>query len=521
MIRKMIHKIAFNAIKYTGGNPLSPQYWVQKLFGSGDSASGVHVDEFTAMKYSAFWSAVNIISGAVGFLPLVTFKRNKDNSRDRATNHAVYNLLHNRPNPYMSAQSFKETLTAHALVWGNAYAEIEYNNSMKPIALWPLLPNKTRCVWDKESDEFYFEVQQDSGTARLRFDQVYHLHGLGFNGITGYSVIEYAADNIGLNMATEKNASAFYANDSSPMGLLTTDSTLEKPVKDKVEEDWENKHKGLDRRYRIAVLHSGLKYQAVGIPAKDAQLLESRKQGVSDIARWFQIPPHMLADMDRATFSNIEHQGIEFVKMTLQRWLEKWKQEADYKLFSKPERWMYFTDFIIDMLLRGDSKTRAEVYQIALGGNNNPGFMTINEVRQRENLPPVDNGGDLFLPGYGAVKDNSDNTQNLFEGIWGRIVTKEVNAIRKALKKPETFKDWAGNFYKRHKTYAESIIFPAVSACFGDGHNPDFEINHYIDQRLIDVNAAFDNGTLEDLVSEWDIYEPEKRTKLLLQGIEQ
>lgn len=501
-----------NALKITGGNPQSPQYWIKKLFGAQPSITGIEVDEYTAMKYSAFWAAVNIISGAVGFLPLVTFRRNLDNSRDRATNLQVYNLLHNRPNPYMSAQTLKETLTAHALVWGNGFAEIQFNQAGKPIALWPLMPNRTRPLY--ENDKLVYEVTQDGEPTKLDFSQVLHVHGLGFDGLKGYSILEFAADSLGINLATDQNAGMFYKNGSCLSGYLYTDSPLKSEVKEELEKSWQDKYGG-EKKYRTAVLHSGLRYQGLGIPAKDAQLLESRKHGISDIARWFQIPPHMLADLERATFSNIEHQGIEFVTHTLQRWLQRWKHECDYKLFSQIEQGRYFTDFIVDMLLRGDSKTRAEVYQIALGGNNNPAYMTVNEVRQRENLPPVSEGNKLFMPGYGSQPDQ----QAMFEGIWGRVITKEVKAIRKALKHPENFTEWAEIFYEKHKSYMESIILPAVSACFGTANDAQKDIDRYIDQRRLDVITAFNDGSLSEKIEHWDIYEAENQTQLLLQGV--
>lgn len=499
-----------NAIKYSGYKLTGGDAWIRKLFVSPDPYD---INEDTALKYSAVWAAVNIISSSVGFLPLVTYKKTPDNSRDRATKHNVYRLLHDRPNPFMSSQTFKETLTSHLLLWGNAYAEIQMDGAMRPVALWPIPPSMVKPVLDIKTGSYYFEVSDvDAEKKVLQYNQVLHLHGLGFDGIQGYSVIRYAADSIGTNIAAEQNAATFFKNDSSPSGLLTTDTVLTKETKEGVEKGWEDKHKGLPNRYRIAVLHSGLKYQTIGIPARDAQLLESRKFGISDIARWFQVPPHMLGDLDRATFSNIEEQGIHFVSFTLQRWLQCWKHEVDYKLFSPSERDVYFTDFLIDMLLRGNSEMRAKVYQIALGGNNNPGYMTVNEVRQRENLPPIDTGDSLFLPQFGGESDNTD----LFTDIWSRIINKEIKAINKAAKKPDSFLDWAETFFESHGSFVDALILPAVKACYGSA--VAFPVDDYVSNRKEQVIDAFTNGTMNELIQSLQTTEPVNQSSKFIKG---
>jgi HK97 family phage portal protein len=484
-----------NAIKTGGGNPQAPQYWLKKLFGANTTISGMEMSEDIALKYSAVWAAVNIISGAVGFLPLLTHKRVGE-GKERAVNHKVYDLLKTRPNPYMDSHTFKEVLQAHALLWGNGYAEIEYDNRGTPIALWPLLPNQTE---PKVVDgKLTYVVHQTNGDVSLSYTQVLHLKGLGFDGIRGYPVIQYAAENIALGMAAEKNAAAFFGNDSSPTGVLTTDTALKLETKNQIEQAWEEKHKGLDKKYRIAVLHSGLKWQQMGVDAKSAQLLESRKFGINDIARWFNIPPHMLADLDRATFSNIEEQGINFVMWTLNKWLIKWSLECDYKLFNAAERKIYFTEFLTDALLRGNTESRYKAYQIGLGGNNNPGFITINEVRSKENLPPDPDGNKLFMPNYGGQKDLSAVTNS----AWQRIITKETKALRKALKKPEQFLQWADEFYAKHKEFAIAVLKPIFQVSAID----DFEavVASYINGHKAELKEAFELNDTESLLTEWE-----------------
>jgi len=486
-----------NAIKLTGGNPQSPQPWLQKLFGTTVTSSGMAVDEDTALKYSAVWAAVNIISGAIGSLPLLTYQRVGE-GKERAATHGVYSLLRTRPNPFMDAATLRETLQAHVMLWGNGYAEIELNGAGRPIALWPLLPNKV--VPDIEDGKVIYKIQTDTGEVKLPYSQVLHIKGLGFDGIKGYSVIQYAAENMALGLAAEKNAASFYGNDSSPMGILTTESSLKADTKDEIEKQWEKKHKGLDRRYRVAILHSGLKFQSVGIPAKDAQLLESRKHGISDIARWFNIPPHMLADLDKATFSNIEEQGIDFVRWTLNRWLTKWTMECDFKLFLLPERSRFYTEFLTEALLRGNTESRYKAYQIGLGGNNNPGFITINEVRSKENLPPVPRGDELFMPSYGGGGDSSFSA--LLNTAWKRIANKEVGAVRKAIKKPSEFVQWVDDFYAKHQDFALSILGPIYAAEHKESVEAD--IAGYIEKRKAELKAAFESENVNALLEEWE-----------------
>ena len=223
----------------TGGNPQSPQYWVKKLFGALETSTGIEVDEDRALTYSAVWAAINIISGAVGFLPFLVYKRNKNN-RERQPEHPVYKLLHDRPNPYMDALTFQETLQGHVLSWGNAYAEIERGGDTKPKYLWPLLPNRTKA--EVVNNTLRFEVRDKDGKIRyLPYENVLQIKGFGFDGITGYSVINYAAESLAFGLAAEKYGAKFFGNNASPGGVLEHPETLSDKALDHLKEQWENK----------------------------------------------------------------------------------------------------------------------------------------------------------------------------------------------------------------------------------------------------------------------------------------
>lgn len=382
------------ATKLTGGNPANPSYWVKKLWGGAEETpAGIDISVDVALKYSPVWAAVNIISGAVGFLPMVLYER-LDRGKKRADAHPIYTLLHDRPNPYMDALTFRETLQGHVLTWGNAFAEIDIDGAGRATALWPLLPNKTepRVIDDK----LVYELVLDGGLTKkiLPADRVLHIKGLGADGIKGYSVISYARNSLSVGLAAEEFGGRFFGNGIRPSGVLEHPGHPSAEAIVHLREAFEAQHKGLSNAQRMMILEEGIKWQQMGIPPEDAQFLETRKFAVSDVARWYQIPPHMLAEMDRATFSNIEHQGIEFVTHTLMRWLKKWEGEAGGKLLSQGERGRYFAEFIIDALLRGDTLSRYDAYNKAITG----GWMNRNEAREKENMNPEDKLDEYLVP---------------------------------------------------------------------------------------------------------------------------
>lgn len=508
------------ATKFTGGNPADPAYWVKKLWlGKLATDSGIEIDEDTILTFSAVWAAVNIISGAIGFLPFNVYKRIDEKKKERVYNHPVYTLLHDRPNKYMSAQDFREILQSHILLWGNCYAEIERDKMGTPTALWPVLPN--RIISKIINGILLYDVRAANNiSVTLQANDILHCKGLGFDGLKGYSVIEYMANNVALGVASEKYSSKFFANDSTPAGLLQVEGSISKETKDELKKEWEIIHKGTDKQHQIAVMHSGLKYQSIGIPAKDAQLIESRKFSIIDVARWFSIPPHLLRDLDRATFSNIEHQGIEFVTFTLMRWLKKWEHECRYKFFDQESEKDYFAEFNVDGLLRGDIGARYTAYNIG----RQAGFLCVNDIREKENMDYVE-GGDTFLeplnmqPVGTSPVDKSDELKNqrfypVIYDSWRRIITKEVKALRTAPQNPVEFKNYAKDFYVRHTVFIEKVLLPVLSACFGGTNGKALEIGQrYAQDRMAELETATD---INKLLDDWENKIPIELTKRIL-----
>jgi len=367
----------------------------------GYSNSGKAVNETTAMQVTGVYACVRVIAESIAQLPLHVYRR-QGGGVEKAPGHYLYQLLHDAPNNEMTSFTWRETGMAHICLQGNHYSQILHDRRGRVLGLYPLLPAKMQVKRD-DNGVLYYEytptTQEADGKftktepVKLRREDVLHIKGLGFDGLIGYSPIAVARNAIGLAIATEEYGSKFFRNSARPIGILTTEQTLKNP--DKMREAWEANYGGTDNIGKTAVLEQGMKYQAIGIPPEDAQFLETRKYQLNEIARIFRIPPHMIGDLEKATFSNIEHQSLEFVKYTLSPWVERWEQELNKALLTDSERGEYFIKFNVDGLLRGDYKSRMEGYSVAIQN----GIMSINEAREKENMNPLsdEEGGNLHL----------------------------------------------------------------------------------------------------------------------------
>jgi HK97 family phage portal protein len=366
----------------------------------GGTTSGKPVNEHTAMQMTAVYSCVRILAEAVAGLPLHLYKYTASGGKEKALSHPLYFLLHDEPNPEMSSFVFRETLMTHLLLWGNAYAQIIRNGKGEIIALYPLMPNRMRVDRDTKGELYYSytrysdEAPAINGiTVTLRPSDVLHIPGLGFDGLVGYSPIAMAKNAIGLAMATEEYGAKFFANGAAPGGVLEHPGTIKDPQK--VKESWNMAYQGSSNAHRVAVLEEGMKYQPIGISPEQAQFLETRKFQINEIARIFRVPPHMVGDLEKSSFSNIEQQSLEFVKYTLDPWVIRWEQAISRSLLSPSEKKLYFSKFNVDGLLRGDYASRMNGYATA----RQNGWMSANDIRELENLDriPAELGGDLYL----------------------------------------------------------------------------------------------------------------------------
>lgn len=369
-------------------------------FYMGGSSSGKVVTERSAMQMTAVYACVRILSEAIAGLPLHMYHYKEDGGKEKALDHPLYLLLHDEPNPEMSSFVFRETLMTHLLLWGNAYAQIIRNGKGEVVALYPLMPNKMTVSRD-ETGQLYYTYQKsqeelpkdNTYTVTLHPSDVLHIPGLGFDGLVGYSPIAMAKNAIGLAIATEEYGSKFFANGAAPSGVLEHPSTIKDPQR--VRESWMSQFGGSVNSNKIAVLEEGLKYTPISISPEQAQFLETRKFQINEIARIFRVPPHMVGDLEKSSFSNIEQQSLEFVKYTLDPWVVRWEQSIQRTLLTPEEKKTYFVKFNVEGLLRGDYQSRMSGYATA----RQNGWMSANDIRELENLDriPAEDGGDLYL----------------------------------------------------------------------------------------------------------------------------
>ena len=366
----------------------------------GGTTSGKAVTERSAMQMTAVYSCVRILAEAIAGLPLHLYRYTDDGGKEKAVDHPLYLLLHDEPNPEMSSFVFRETLMTHLLLWGNAYAQIIRNGKNEIVALYPLMPNKMTVDRDRDGKLYYqySHSADEAPTAKnssviLRPSDVLHIPGLGFDGLVGYSPIAMAKNAIGLAIATEEYGAKFFANGAAPSGVLEHPGTIKDPSR--VRDAWQSQFGGSSNSGKVAVLEEGMKYTPISISPEQAQFLETRKFQINEIARIFRVPPHMVGDLEKSSFSNIEQQSLEFVKYTLDPWVVRWEQSIQRTLFTDEEKREYFVKFNVEGLLRGDYASRMSGYATA----RQNGWMSANDIRELENLDriPAEEGGDLYL----------------------------------------------------------------------------------------------------------------------------
>ena len=368
-------------------------------FYMGGTTAGKSVTERSAMQMTAVYSCVRILAEAIAGLPIHLYRYKEDGGKEKAIEHPLYLLLHDEPNPEMSSFVFRETLMTHLLLWGNAYAQVIRNGRGEVVALYPLMPNKMTVDRDS-SGQLYYQYQRSSDESGgknenviLRPVDVLHIPGLGFDGLVGYSPIAMAKNAIGLAIATEEYGAKFFANGAAPSGVLEHPGTIKDPQR--VREAWQSQFGGSQNSGKIAVLEEGMKYTPISISPEQAQFLETRKFQINEIARIFRVPPHMVGDLEKSSFSNIEQQSLEFVKYTLDPWVIRWEQSIQRSLLTPEEKKTYFVKFNVEGLLRGDYQSRMNGYATA----RQNGWMSANDIRELESLDriPAEAGGDLYL----------------------------------------------------------------------------------------------------------------------------
>ena len=387
------------------------------VFGRADS--GERVDEKSAMQIATVYACVRLLAETVAGLPLHLY-RTKDggSAKERAMDHPLYKLLYRQPNPEMTSFSFREVMMTHLLLWGNCYAQIIRDGKNGVLGLYPLLPENIEIDRDDKGQIFYIyhaytdeKPGENNKDIYFRRDEIFHVPGLGFNGLVGFSPIAMMKNALGTTLAVEKYGSSFFKNGAQPSGVLEHPGVLKDPSK--IRENWSAVYGGANNAHKVAVLEEDMQYKAISLPPEDSQFLSTRQFGVNEICRIFRVPPHMVQDLEHATFSNIEHQSIDFVVHTLTPWLVRFEQAIVKDLLMEEEQDEYFPKFNVDGLLRGDYQSRMQGY--ATGISN--GFLSPNDVHRLENwdLIPAEKGGNDYYLNGGYVKLEDAGKQQMVQ----------------------------------------------------------------------------------------------------------
>ena len=413
-----------------------PTEWLREALIGAPTSSGVTVTPDSALSITAVYAAVRVIAETLAALPLKVYKDSEDGTRQEFRENTLWRLLHNEPNSEMSSYTFREVMTGNALTHGNGYAEIVRDGAGRPAELWPLLPDNMDIQID--GGELFYVYDQ---RVVLKPSQILHIKSYSSDGIIGKSPIRLAREALGLTVAAEKMGGERFSNASHPGGILEHPGKLSEDGVKNLRDSWEKLHRGAGNSSRVAILEEGMKFQNISIPSDDAQWLETRRFQVAEIARLYRVPPHTLGDLQFATFSNIEAQQLSFYRDTLLPWLARWEQEIKRKLVMADS---VFAEHNVDGLLRGDTEARFSAYKIA----RDSGILSVNEIRRKENLNPVD-GGNTYLQPLNMIditdnensikkEDDSDEDRSIHPSIlgWlkeacGRALAIEANAGRR------------------------------------------------------------------------------------------
>ena len=499
------------------------------------TAARVLVTEETALSYAAFWAAVRLISETVASLSFHVHRRLANGGRELQPDNPVDRLLHTQPNPEMCSFTFRELLQSWVVTWGNGYAEIERDSRGRPVALWPVEPWRVEPGHDESGDVAY-EVSNKSGKNTVfKARDMFHIKGMSSDGLRGYSVIAIAREVIGLGIATERYGASFFGNSSRPAGVIEHPGHLKKEALDRFRESWEEIHGGSGNANKTAILEDGLTFKAIGIPPEDAQFLETRRFQIDEIARIFRIPPHLLGSLERATFSNISEQNVEWSRSIIP-WAKRWEQESTRKLLGRAA---LFTKMNLDSLLRGDIKTRYEAYRVG----RQWGWLSANDILRMEDMNPIGKDGDQYLipmnmttpelleeppepppapvppqlpggqelPEGGEPQDVDTPAQRMlpvFKAVAGRCVRREAAKVKAAAHScgPADFRDWAVSFFCESSTYlANAIDAPLQVLGFGDQMRENVRTDTIHDHMGLAtvVIAAYTSGDIDMMCAQW------------------
>lgn len=478
---------------------------VSDSWAAGPTAAGLAINERTALNCSAVWSAVNVIASSVASLPLFTYRTDANGDRQRATSSDVYWVLHDQPNSEMTPYYFWETLMVHVLLTGNGYAEIQRTQSGRIDSLWPINPFDIKPV--RVEGKLAYEYKG----GRIDASKILHIPGLGFDGLQGYSPVTVARESIALGIATEKFGASFFGNGAWPGLVIKSEKTLSADAQTRLREGVNKLHQGAEKGHKAFVLEEGMTIDKMSITPEDSQFLQTRVFQVEEIARWFRVPPHKLMHkVGERPGGNLESQNAEFLTDTLRPWLARIEQECERKLIPYRERPQMFCEFLVEGILRADTQARYSAYSIGI----DKGWLSVNEVRRRENLNGIGAQGDSYkglteaqaAPTADASSDSRAVAfalaqRGVAKDAFGRLVRAEIGQLRKAVERNSSFED----VYAKHTAKMVEVLRPVLAAHDAlTGKKTDIHefVRAYTDYALVALTDPAAN--VEETLSEWE-----------------
>lgn len=514
------------ALSLSGGNLKDPR--LNEFFGGATTDSGVSVTPDTALTYSAVYAAVRCIAESVSSLPLNYYERLPTGGKAHAKANPLHTLLHDEPNPEMTSYQWREASMAHLLLWGNAYSEIVRDLEGNVVELWPIDPT---IVTPRRTDsgELYYDLNR--GKTFITAANMLHIPGLSFDGVSGMSPISLARQSIGLSMAIEQFGAGYFGRGARPGGVLTFPGQLSPEARQNLRRSFEELHAGGANSHRVALLEAGLKWEAIGVPPDDSQFLQSREFQIIEIARWFNLPPNKLKDLSKTSYNSLEQMEISYVVDTLRPWLVRWEQQLNRKVIRPKDRGNYFFEFNVDGMLRGDLASRYQSYSVA----RNWGWLSVNEIREKENLNPIE-GGDVYMqpmnmqalgtaptaapatdPSLMAAPEpapapvattptRSDESilLRLLDDAGERLQSIECNAVKRFANKPAEFLAKIDHFCSEHRARVVAAYSPVLEA-FGLMKDLDGHVQRHLDQFRsvwLDFSGSVTAAKLAEAVSE-------------------
>lgn len=374
-----------------------PQGWLARMLGRVKTAAGIHIHEGNSLAVADHLKCCRVISETCAMLPLKIYKRKDPRGRSEAHSHPLYHLLHDEPNPLMTTFTWRECMLLHLCNWGRHASYIERDEASRPIALWPIRPDRFR--WELRDGKMWFFVTTQYGqSVQFWQDEILYVPGMTLDGVNTLSPVELYRESLGLSKALETYAGTFFGNGSNAGGYLSTDGALSKEAAERLKKQFEDKHRGVDNAHRVAVLEEGLKFTASTVPNDAAQFLQSRQFQRSEVAGLHRMPPHKIGDLSRSTNNNIEQQDIEFLRDCIGPYLERIEQAMNRCLLLPREKGRYYIEHDTKAFMKGDSAARAAYYKSMFG----TAAMSPNDIREAENEEPI-KGGDIYYVASGFM----------------------------------------------------------------------------------------------------------------------